>query len=167
MDKIATGKIRTSHGVKGYVKVMSFSGDFSHFFDLEEVTLVKGSEEKTLQIETMREAGKDLLVKFQGIDTPEDARKYNGFDIYVERDQASSLNDGSYYLSDLIGCDVFFDGKKMGVVKAFFDNTPEATVEVKLESDGSMQLMLMRDEFVKDVDIASKRIELKVDWILE
>lgn len=46
MDEIAIGKIRTSHGVKGFLKVLSFSGETEHFFDLKEFVLKKKRKDK-------------------------------------------------------------------------------------------------------------------------
>ncbi|MBN2651667.1 MAG: 16S rRNA processing protein RimM [Spirochaetales bacterium] len=166
MDKIVTGKIRTSHGVAGYFKIMSFSGEWSHFFDLEEVTLVKGDLSFTFEVEDAKMLGNDLIMKLVGINTPEEVKKYNGFEITVDREDAASLEDGDYYLSDLIGFDVVYNSKKLGRVLSFFTNTAEATVEVLMYEDDSKKLLLLIDEFVANVDLDQKMIELRCDWIL-
>ncbi|MCK5197610.1 MAG: 16S rRNA processing protein RimM, partial [Spirochaetales bacterium] len=57
MDEIAIGKIRTSHGVKGFLKVLSFSGETEHFLELKEFVLKKNGKTKVLTVESIRASG--------------------------------------------------------------------------------------------------------------
>ena len=75
---LATGVIRSPHGVKGYVKVHPFSDDFEHFFRLKEVTLQRGDKTRTEVIESVQAHSGELLVKFRGIDSPAGAEEFGG-----------------------------------------------------------------------------------------
>ena len=97
---LATGVIRSPHGVRGFVKVHPFSDDFDHFFELKEVTLQRGDKTRKEVIESVQSHSGELLIKFRGIDSPEDARFVSGWDILVPREQASKLGEGEVYTAD-------------------------------------------------------------------
>ncbi len=98
-DFLVTGKIRTSYGVKGYMKVLSYSGDKDHFSGLDTVTLRCNEREYRKKIENVRSANKDILIKFEGIDTPEEAQKYRNCEILIPRENASKCREGEFFYS--------------------------------------------------------------------
>lgn len=167
MDYIVTGKIKTSYGVEGYLKVISYSGLWSHFFDLKEVTLINKEVSLILEIEDVKKHGDEILIKFLGINTPEEARKYNGFDIAVDRKKAAPLEKGEFYLSDLIDLEITFNDVKLGRVLSFFTNTAQTTLEVLMYKDNTKKLLLLIDEFIENIDFDKKIIKINNDWILE
>lgn len=167
MNKIAIGKVRTSTGVRGYFKVLSFSGEYVHFKDLKghEVEIRHNSRVKNLSIEDVKMSGSNLTMKAVGIDSPEDARKLSGWEFYVERDKAASLKDGEYYLVDLCECSLVLNGKIIGKVKGVSDNGVSDLIEV--EFDGKTRLIPLMEQYVGDVDLEAGTIELKEGWLLE
>ena len=112
------GLIRGSHGLEGKVKVESTSGEVSHFFDLAEVTLKKDGHEKTYVVESVSGSAASLLMKFKGIDTPEDTAKIRGAEIVVPRSKASPLGKDEYYVEDLKNCTLVYtaSGKENGLM---------------------------------------------------
>src|SRR6056297_1164093 len=104
MEKLAVGIVRTSHGVQGYVKVKSFSGETDHFSNMGEVLLVKDNREKAYRIEAVKTVHEGVLIKFEGIDTPEAGKLLAGSEIWVERSLSAPLEEGEFYAADVQDC---------------------------------------------------------------
>jgi len=166
MEMIAIGKIRTSHGVHGFVKIVSFSGETNHFFDLKKVLLKSEKMEKEYKIEEMKPMGGSVIIKFDGIDNPEKAKSLSGFEIWVPRESAAALSDGEYYHADLIQCSIQFEDEIIGHVKSLLEGGGGELFEV-VKTSGETVLIPFRDEFIGDISIEKKLIELKTRWILE
>ena len=165
MDEIAIGKIRTSHGVKGFLKVLSFSGQTEHFFKLKEFVLKKNGKTKVLTVENIRASGSTVFVKLKGIDSPEVGKTYAGWEIWAARELASPLEPGEYYLKDLNGCDIVNSGKVLGRIIGISENRVNDLLEVKTAN--GVFIVPFRDEFIGDVDVASHKVELKAVWLLQ
>lgn len=174
MDLIVTGIVRTSHGVDGRVKVESTSGEFEHFYDLDEVVLRSNGVERTFNIENIEAVHSGLLVKFRGIDSPEEAKKLAGSEIVVPRDRACPLHRGEFYVSDLCTCVLVYKGSPVGRITSVMEGGAHDLLEVQVaegsgpDSSGNRTVLVpFRDEFVGAVDIKKRTVELMHRWILE
>lgn len=163
-ETLVIGTVRTSHGVKGFMKVFSTSGECKHFRELKSVTLEKDGNRKVFNVEGVKGAGNNLLMKLEGVDTPEEARKWSGFEIVVSRDAALPLEEGEFYISDIWGCAVYKDGVELGEVVSVIEGTQAELLEIKTR-DG-LFLVPFLDEYIGAVDTGAGRIELKADWLL-
>ena len=105
-------------GVEGYIRIHSLSGETAHLAALARVAVRRADGgEAALEIERVRENGAGFFIKFKGIDTPEDARKWSGAEILVSREEAAPLGSGEYYIEDLKGLSLCGeDGATLGVV---------------------------------------------------
>lgn len=166
MEKIAIGNIRTSHGVKGYMKVRSFSGELEHFLKLKEVALRKDSREIFFNVEDIKKQSAGLLIKLEKINSPEEAKKYANWEIWVDRKNAAPLSRGEFYSSDLNDCSLVYNGEALGTVKAVCDGGIYDLLEVE-KTDGKTVMVPFHKEYLGKIDIKTRKIELKVDWILE
>ncbi|MBR5017582.1 MAG: 16S rRNA processing protein RimM, partial [Spirochaetia bacterium] len=115
-DLIAIGFVRTSYGVKGDIKVSSYSGETEHFLPLKEIFLKKGAVQKHFDVERVQVLNGDILLKLRTLDSPEAAKMYATWDIMVPREFASPLEEGEFYYCDLFGSVLLHDGNRMGVV---------------------------------------------------
>ena len=98
VEQFVVGFVRRSHGLTGEFRVESASGEYSHFADMEEVSLTDGKETKLFKVESTEEASATLYMKLAGINSPEEAAKYNGWEIVVPREKAHPLQkDKCYY----------------------------------------------------------------------
>ena len=167
MGQIIVGKIRTSHGVKGDLKVFSSSSEYDHFSDFETIVLKKGNRSKSFEVETVKGSGPSTLIKLKGIDTPEEGKLYAGYDIIVDEKLKAPCNDGEYYQSDLIGCDLIFEKKTLATVINMVYGGPNDLLEATRADNEVVVLVPFRDEFIGDVNIKKKTIQLRVDWILD
>lgn len=169
-NSLVTGKIRTSFGIKGYVKIYNFSGETNHFFNLKQVTLKKGDKSLERKIEDIKAHGKDLVIKFQGIETPEEAKKYIDWEIWVPREKASPLYDGECYTADLYGCFLVEpETKKVygKVVSVLYESGVSDYLEIESSLEkGKKFLIPFHNQFIGEVDVEKKTIELLTEWII-
>ena len=165
MDQIAIGKIRTSHGVKGQLKVLSFSGESKHFLKLKELILKKNTREKLFQVEEVKHFGDSVLIKLKGIESPEEGKNYNGWEIWVPKEFAAPLGPEEYYMKDLIGCEIVNNGTVLGTIIGVSGTSLSETLEVKTET--GVYIIPFMNEYIGDVDLLTRNVELKTVWILE
>lgn len=174
---LVTGIIRSPHGVNGYVKVESISGETVHLDGLTDM-LVRPAGDATepvrLEIETIRTTSIPPLVKFRGVDTPEAAKVFAGAEILIPRDKACPLGAGEWYVSDLCQCVLVQNGVSVGLITGVMEGGESDLLEVTLSdgavpgvSGGEKRFVPFRKEFVGKVDMKAKTVELMHRWILE
>ncbi len=168
-EQFVAGLVASSHGIKGFLKIRPLSGEMEHLLALESVRIRLGSQEKVYIIEESQEAHAVILMKFQGVDTSEDAKKLTGGEILVDRSQAAPLQDDEYYIEDLKGMKVFlgaFDGTEIGEITDIIEGGGAELAEIRLTSS-EKKLVPFRNEFFGEIDIEGKKAVLVSEWILE
>lgn len=166
MSDLIIGRINAPHGVKGFLKISSYSGETSHFRNLTDVVLEKDGKTRTIRVSQVKEDGNAVLIKFVGIETPEEARVLMGYEIKVPREKAASLEKDEYYIGDLVNCSVLFENREVGKINAVCDGSKYNFLEITLPNS-EKRLVPFMNEYVGAVDIEKKTIELKNEWILE
>jgi 16S rRNA processing protein RimM len=156
---LAVGRVQKSHGLKGYIKVKSLSGEIEHLLRLTNVHLGSAGTLTVFQVENVRRASGAVLLKLVGIDSPENAAEYRGQLIWVERRFASALGKEEYYIADLEGCRLFREGVPIGTVVAVPEGGGGDFLEVE-STEGKRLIVPFSSHFVGRVDIAERRIEL-------
>jgi 16S rRNA processing protein RimM len=164
--KMAIGRIRTSHGLLGYVKFESFSDEYEHFLRLKKVYILRQRKFALFDIERISSTGKHWLMKLSGIDSPEAGRTLANCELYVDREYASALNENEYYLSDILNCDASLRGNTIGTVSAWYDVGYNVLLEVEL-TEGQKSLIPFNEMFIGRIDTEDRTIEILEDWILE
>jgi 16S rRNA processing protein RimM len=154
-------------GVKGFVRVKSFSGELERLQRLETVTLRRLKDEKTFAIEETRIIGNALAIKFRGIETPEAAKALSGWELLADRDHAAPLGKDEYYVEDLRGLPVrSLRGEILGEIRDVLEGGNGQLIEVALPG-GAARLVPFRHEFFGEVDPEKRRVVLLTEWILE
>ena len=159
-------------GLKGFVKIRSLSGETGHLARLKQVCLRQGDKEKVLEVEeTAPAAASALLMKFAGIDSPEEAKTLKGAEILTRRFQAAPLKEGEFYIEDLKGLAVLSPCEdSSGLVRGHIADVLEGgggfLAEIRLPS-GERKFVPFRKEFFGDIDIDSKTAVLLETWILD
>ncbi len=176
-ELLVTGIVRSSHGLDGFVKVESSSGEVDHFAGLSEVLgRAPGSDgpPRRLVIEAVEGSRHLLLIKFLGIETPEQAKTLAGLELLVPRDKACPLSEGEYYVNDLCNCVLTYLGVPVGTVTNVLEGGAGDLLEVTLTDGGDAdssapqrRLVPFRKEFVGEVDLRARTVELMHRWILE
>lgn len=166
MESFSIGYISSTHGLDGYVRVQSFSGEYLHFEDLTKIVLKKDDVEQEFDVEDVKISSSLLRIKFKGINTPEEAKKYVSYEVVVPRDKACPLKEDEWYVEDLCKCVLVCDGISCGTVTGVVKGGGGDLLDVSLV-DGSKVFVPLKEEFIGKVDTLQKTIELKHRWILE
>lgn len=166
-DLLATATIGASFGVAGEVKLYPNNPSSGHLKKLKTVMLESpDGTRRQVRIVSMRKVGEQLVVKFEGFDSPEATRVLARCVLLVPRDQAYRLKEGEVYAADLVGCSVTWQGKALGKVASLIDGPQALLLEVE-KNDGTKQFVPYMAPFIDGVDSEGKEIRLKVDWILQ
>lgn len=150
------GLIVKPQGIRGQLKVQPLTDDINRFNNLKEVII----ENKTYRVEKSVIGGGMVFVSLFGLSDRNMAETFRGKYISVTRENALPLDDGRYFIVDIIGCSVKTDeGKIVGKVT---DVTSARTDILTLNCEDNR---VMRFPFLKDlivsVDIDKKEIVLK------
>lgn len=101
-----------------------------------------------------------VVLKFAGVESISEAEALVGCEIQVPREQRVELDAGAY-VSDLIGCEVFDQGRAIGSVKDVQFGAGEAPLLVV--NEGSKEILIpFAQEFIVEIDVQGKRIEIKL-----
>ena len=118
VSRFRVGVIAGTHGLRGEVKVFPTTDEPARFLDLEKVILDTGREERTLKIRSVKFFKKFVILGFEGMDRIEDVEKLKGSELLIGREDAIPLEEGEYFIPDLIGLKVVTDdGRELGVIK--------------------------------------------------
>ena len=105
MERMELGKIVNTFGLKGEVKVYPY---VSYISKVKKVYI----NNQQMELERARNQKNIFVIKLKNIDTIEDAEKLKNSIIEMDRKDAPDLPKGTYYISDLIGFDVYTDDRK-------------------------------------------------------
>lgn len=159
---LRVGVITTTHGLKGEVKVYPTTDGPERFLELDEVILKTGNTEKPLQIERVRFFKNLVIVKFKGLDRIEDVETLRQAELYVTRENAAPLNEGEYYIGDLIDMRVFLEsGEDFGVIKDVIQTGANDVYVVQTEKYGEVLIPAI-PHCVTDVDIANGKMTVRL-----
>ena len=151
VEKVCLGAIVGVHGIRGEVKVKSFSDDERHLTRYG--ALENESGDKTFELKIVGHSKELLRVKIKGVDDRNTAETLIGTGLYVARDVLPKLDDEEYYHTDLIGLEVHLkNGDVAGVVNAIYNFGAGDLIEIKL-TDGQLEMLPFTKQFVPVIDI--------------
>lgn len=160
-DKFRVGVITNTHGLRGEVKVFPTTEDPERFRDLKEVLLDTGKEWLELEVSSVRFFKNLVIVKFKEFDSINEIEQYKGKDLYVSRENAIPLEEGEYYLADIIGASVVTeDGAAFGELKDVLE-TGANLVYVVLH-EGKEVLLPVIPDCVKNVDVEKRKVTVHI-----
>ncbi|MCD8076117.1 MAG: ribosome maturation factor RimM [Lachnospiraceae bacterium] len=108
-DILQVGAITSTHGLAGEVKVYPTTDDPMRFKKLKSVLLGAPDTLRELEIERVKFFKNLVILKFRGLDRIEDVEAFRGRPLYVTRENAVELEEGEYFIADLIGLRVYTD----------------------------------------------------------
>ncbi len=165
-DLIVIGKIVSVHGVRGDVKVYSFTDPIDNLLDYRHWTLRRGGEVKQVELVTGRLQGKILVASLKGLNDREVARSYADFEICIPRAELPALANDEYYWYQLQGLKVINQLEQLlGVVDHLLETGANDVLVVKPcagSLDDRERLLPYTDQCVQRIDLELG--EMRVDW---
>ncbi|MDA9882353.1 ribosome maturation factor RimM [Alphaproteobacteria bacterium] len=148
------------HGIKGEVKVKSFTEIPENLFVYEEFFL--GNQTKPIKLKLVRKVKQNLICIVEDIKTRNEAEKFKNLTLYVKRDNLPLLNDDEFYQRDLLNFDVYnLERQKLGFVTSFNDFGGGLLVEV--EKNKKRFYLPIGKAFLKDINYKDKEVILNID----
>ena len=165
-DLIVIGKIVSVHGVRGDVKVYSFTDPIDNLLDYRRWTLRRGGEVRQVELVRGRLQGKILVATLKGLSDREEARGYADFEICIPRSELPALDDGEYYWHQLQGLRVINQaGELLGQVDHLLETGANDVLVVKPcagSLDDRERLLPYTDQCVLRIDLVAG--EMQVEW---
>lgn len=150
---LRVGVITSSHGVRGEAKVYPTTDDAKRFEALSEVMIRTKTEEIQTTVNGVRYFNDLVIVKFACFDSPEEVRKYLQADVLIDRKYGVPLEEGEYYIADLLGLNVVSDeGTELGVLKDVLQTGANDVYLVKNKT-GKELLFPVIPECIRNVDL--------------
>ncbi len=161
-NQLEAGKIINTHGLRGEVKVVTWTDYPEVFEEIEFLYVHRKNGDERLDIKNIKYQKNNIIVKFEQIKDIDEAEKYKNMVLYVDREQLPPLPDGMNYIVDLIGLEVYNeDNEKIGVIADVFNTGANDIYDVKREGKKNLLLPVI-DECVKKVDIENGRVIVNV-----
>jgi 16S rRNA processing protein RimM len=167
---VNVGRITAVFGIKGWVKVHSYTEPQENLFEYHPWFLKTAHGVKQVEIDDARPHGDAFVAHIVGVDDRNLAMEYTAVDIAIERDQLADLDEGEYYWDQLQGLSVYtqFNGERqrLGVVSKLFETGANDVLVVQGDSQSIDQrerlVPYVPGQFVLSVDLESG--EILVDW---
>jgi len=156
------GVISNTHGIRGEVKVYPTTDNVRRFDDLKEVILDTGKEQLILHVTSVKYFKNMVILKFKEFDNINDIIPYKGMDLLVTRENAIPLEEGEYYIADIIGSKVITDEDKILGTLTDVLQTGANDVYVVKTKDGKEVLLPSIEECILDRDIENKIVKVHI-----
>ena len=156
------GVISNTHGIRGEVKVYPTTDNVRRFDYLKEVIIDTGKEQLILHVTSVKYFKNMVILKFKEFDNINDIIPYKGMDLLVTRENAIPLEEGEYYIADIIGSKVITDEDKILGTLTDVLQTGANDVYVVKTKDGKEVLLPSIEECILDRDIENKIVKVHI-----
>ncbi|MEO0698889.1 MAG: ribosome maturation factor RimM [Pseudomonadota bacterium] len=157
MDKVCVGAIAGAFGVKGEVRLKSFTADPEDLAAYGPLQTEDGAQSFDVTLTGQTKGA--LVGRLSGVATKEVADRLKGLRLYVDRAKLPDPEDDEYYHADLIGLEVFdTGGDPLGRVKAVLNHGASDLLEIDRPDGGASVLLPFTQDAVPTVDLSAGRI---------
>lgn len=151
-QRICLGAVAGVHGVKGLVRLKSFTLDPKDIASYGPLEDERGS--RRFEIAVMGASRGALIARIQGVEDRDAAERLKGEKLYVKRSRLPPTDPGEFYQHDLIGLEARLeDGSRLGRVEAVFDFGGGTNLEIARPDGGSVMVPFTR-RTVPEVDLS-------------
>jgi 16S rRNA processing protein RimM len=163
--QICVARIGAAHGVRGAVKLWTFTEDPLAVQSYGPLMTKDGARQ--FEIADVREAKDHLVATFKGVATRNDAEKLNGIELYIPREKLPAPDDDEYYHADLIGlAAVNAADEPLGRVIAIHNFGAGDIIEIA-PPKGPTMLLPFTNAVVPTVDLACGRVVIEMPQEIE
>jgi 16S rRNA processing protein RimM len=157
-DRICVAQFGAPHGIRGEVRLRSFTEDPMAITAYGPLESEDGARRFT--IEALRPAKDHFVVRLAGVPDRDAAEKLTNIKLYVARDKLPAIEDAEmFYHADLVGlAAVTPDGTALGTVTAILNFGAGDLVEIKPAGGGEPLMVPFTDAAVPEIDLAARRM---------
>jgi 16S rRNA processing protein RimM len=160
-DRICVAQIGAAHGIRGEVRLRSFTQDPAAVTDYGPLESEDGARRFT--IEALRPAKDHFVVRLAGVGDRAAAEKLTNLKLYVSRDRLPRIDEtDTYYHADLIGlAAVTADGAALGTVTAVHNFGAGDLIEIKPHGGGEPLMVPFTEAAVPEIDMKARRMVVR------
>lgn len=163
---ICVARIGAAHGVRGAVKLWTFTED--PFAVRRYGPLLTKDGKRQFELAQAREAKDHLVATFKGVTTRDEAERLNGIELYVAREKLPETDEDEYYHADLIGlAAVTTAGEPLGRVLAIHNFGAGDIIEIAPPKGTTTMLLPFTNAVVPEVDLNSGRVVIALPQEIE
>jgi 16S rRNA processing protein RimM len=166
-EPVVLGRISGLFGVRGWVKVFSYTEPREAVLKYEGLLLGRNGSWQPTRVAEGQRHGKSVIARLEGVEDRDEAAKLIGAEIGVMRDDLPEPDDGQYYWSDLEGS-VVIDrgGRTLGKLVSMLETGAHDVMIVKNEPQDEQERLIpfVMGDIVIDVDLVERRIHVDWEW---
>jgi 16S rRNA processing protein RimM len=163
--QICVARIGAPHGVRGAIKLWTFTEDPMAVTRYGPLATKDGA--RKFEVANAREAKGHLVAMLKGVATREDAERLNGVELYVPREKLPATDADEYYHADLIGlAAVNAAFEPIGRVVAVYNFGAGDIIEIA-PAHGATMLLPFSNAVVPMVDLAARRVVIELPGEVE
>jgi 16S rRNA processing protein RimM len=121
-----------------------------------------GADRRELEVEELWPHKGLLVLKFAGVDSISDAETLVGCELQVPRSQRSELQAGWNYVSDLVGCTVLDQGRKIGRIEDVQFGAGEAPLLIVRDAAVKLVEVPFAEAYLEGVDVKQKQVRMRL-----
>lgn len=158
---VVMGRVVGAYGVKGWIKVQSYTESIENLCDYESWWIGRTGEWMEREVLDVAVHGTTVVAQLAGLDDREAAALLKGSEVAVPRGALPPVEEDEHYWADLVGLDVVnTQGVVLGKLAGHYSNGAHDVMRV--EHEDAERLIPYVDAVVQEVDLAGRRIV--VDW---
>ena len=155
--RVCVGKIIGAHGVRGLVKLKSFTENPR---DLTAYGALMDDSSMEVKIDILSGGEKELIARIDGVEDRSRAETYKGKSLYIDRAALPEATEHEYYHADLVGLTALsHDGRHIGTVTALHNFGAGDILEIENDAKDTTLLPFTR-AFVPHIDLEHRQITL-------
>ncbi len=162
---VCVARIGAAHGVRGAVKLWTFTEDPLAVKHYGPLTTKDGTRQ--FEVAHVREAKDHLVATFKDVSTREEAERLKGLELYVPRERLPETDDDEYYHADLIGlAAVTTADQPLGKVVAIHNFGAGDIIEIA-PPQGATMMLPFTNAVVPTIDLAAGRVVVELPEEIE
>jgi 16S rRNA processing protein RimM len=155
-DRVLVGVIRGAHGIRGEVKLLSFTADPLAIKNYKPLETASGEQ---LEITKLRPEKDGFIASLKGVVDRNKSETLRGVELFVARDKLPVPDEDEVYLVDLENADVFLvSGEKLGTVIGFENYGAGELMDVDIPDRAQSLLIPFTKPFLVSADASTKRV---------
>ncbi|MBA2654155.1 MAG: ribosome maturation factor RimM [Gammaproteobacteria bacterium] len=161
-NQIAIGRFGSPYGIKGWVKVISYTDPTEKILEYLPWYIFKDNNKTPIVKVNGKRHGNNLVIQIPQCKDRDEAKTYTNLEIYIDKEQLPAPEKDEYYWIDLVGLTVFnCEGENLGRVERLFDTGANDVLLVK-DEQAKERLIPYIDHVIIKVDLENQK--LTVDW---
>ncbi|ANQ53018.1 ribosome maturation factor RimM [Thermosipho affectus] len=167
-DKVPVAILGKTHGLGGELRLLPLTNIPEVIESLDEVFIYNEKVKKFLfgRISYMVLSNGYYIVKIKGIDSVNDAKKFVGSKLYIEKSMLPSLKDDEYYFYEILGLNVFDEnGKNIGKVDEIIQTGSNDVLVINKDTENELMIPVIKD-YVVLIDKKDRKIVVRLpEWL--